>query len=633
MWLVNTETLQLKQATDEKQYPFAILSHTWQDGQEVTFQEMQDLNAVDHKSGFHKIKKTCQLARRYLKFVWIDTCCIDKTSSAELSEAINSMFRYYRSAEVCYVFLSDFSTLPLRIPEKERLAQVARNLKSCKWFTRGWTLQELIAPRRLVFLDDNWNFLGEKADLEGPLSEITNIDESVLKDSSRLHEIPIARRMSWASCRHTTREEDIAYCLLGIFDITMPLLYGEGSKAFLRLQQQIAMEKSDLSIFAWESGSEHTGSSQDDGGTWRENNRYSGIFAESPRDFSRCATLRMHRAQLTSMNEMTMTNIGLRLSGAQITTHHDDKVLGLNCLRHSHKDGSVEWMGIYLEEFGPTYIRTKPFKVHTSVSKHFWGKKPSRVLAAQPIYIQTRLLPDEAKRTSALLENIIVVRYDENISNLVEASHGIPAAAYRKTRPGGPVASRSPQQTISTRLEAILESEERVNPSGGAVFRTNGGEEFLGVHLIRLKTGLQDAGPGTAHEIVVVISLQWDGAALRLIYGLYQSISDLMQYVDRAPELTEATGYLERFQDYFLENRYISDLTGLLSQEKMPTMVNIHSEANEALSCAVSIQKDTGLLPRTRGYFYLLLRCTSGTVSDITMDIRDAVRTGAQRDK
>lgn len=142
MWLVDTETLQLKQVSDETVCSFAILSHTWETGQEVTFQEMQDLDVVKQKSGYSKIEKTCWIAKPYFKYVWIDTCCIDKTSSAELSEAINSMFRYYQAAAVCYVFLADFESLPhQQIPERDRLALVAKRLRYCKWFTRGWTLQ------------------------------------------------------------------------------------------------------------------------------------------------------------------------------------------------------------------------------------------------------------------------------------------------------------------------------------------------------------------------------------------------------------------------------------------------------------------------------------------------------------
>lgn len=131
------------------------------------------------------------------------------------------------------MFLADFESLPHKqITEKERLALVATGLRHCKWFTRGWTLQELIVPRKLEFYDNRWEFLRAKTDLEAPLCKITNIDESVLQNSSKLYTIPVARRMSWASRRQTTRVEDLAYCLLGIFNITMPLLYGQGSKVF-----------------------------------------------------------------------------------------------------------------------------------------------------------------------------------------------------------------------------------------------------------------------------------------------------------------------------------------------------------------------------------------------------------------
>lgn len=144
MWLIDTSTLQLTQVADENVHPFAILSHTWEAGQEVGFQEMQNIKdeTITHKSGFQKISRTCHIARRNYKYVWIDTCCIDKTSSSELSEAINSMFRFYQAARVCYVYLPDFEPLPLgQLRERGRMTIVAERLKRCKWFTRGWTLQ------------------------------------------------------------------------------------------------------------------------------------------------------------------------------------------------------------------------------------------------------------------------------------------------------------------------------------------------------------------------------------------------------------------------------------------------------------------------------------------------------------
>ena len=165
--------------------------------------------------------KTCKLAATHdISYVWVNTCCIDKSSSAELSEAINSMWRYYKDAEVCYAYLSD---LPRR-------ANVVEELKACKWFTRGWTLQELIAPKELRFYDETWHFQGTKDHFAQPIHQITKIPPDVLRNPDGLAKFSIAERMTWASKRETTRIEDTAYCLLGIFDINMPLLYGEGKR-------------------------------------------------------------------------------------------------------------------------------------------------------------------------------------------------------------------------------------------------------------------------------------------------------------------------------------------------------------------------------------------------------------------
>jgi hypothetical protein len=246
MWLINTSSLELQHVVDSTQETYIVLSHTWGDG-EVTFQEL-DQPASRSKAGFAKIENTCNLARKQgFEWAWVDTCCIDKTSSAELSEAINSMFAWYRDSRVCFVYLADLEPILAGTNDSDRASLLVKHLPQCRWFTRGWTLQELIASRNVEFYDQKWNFVGRKSELEGLLSRITNIDTSVLRDSSRLRAVPVARRMSWASTRQTTRKEDLAYCLLGIFDINMPLLYGEGEKAFLRLQEAIATEINDLS--------------------------------------------------------------------------------------------------------------------------------------------------------------------------------------------------------------------------------------------------------------------------------------------------------------------------------------------------------------------------------------------------
>jgi hypothetical protein len=234
MRLINTSSLDLLLVVDSTQEKYVVLSHVW-GNEEVTFQELSQL-ASRSKSGFDKIEKTCSLARQQgFDWTWVDTCCIDKSSSAELSEAINSMFTWYRDSHVCFVHLADLEPIPTDMNRRDRQSFLNEYLPRCRWFTRGWTLQELIASSKVEFYDQEWNFVGTKSDLENILSRIINIDSAVLRDSSRLREVPVARRMSWASMRQTTRKEDVAYCLLGIFDINMLLLYGEGEKAFLRL--------------------------------------------------------------------------------------------------------------------------------------------------------------------------------------------------------------------------------------------------------------------------------------------------------------------------------------------------------------------------------------------------------------
>lgn len=249
MRLLNAETFELEEFFGNQVPPYAILSHCWQND-EITFLEMESRTPdIQDKPSWFKIKKCCsQALEDGLKYVWIDTCCIDKRSSAELSEAINSMFRWYENARHCYAFLED-------VGADFCVTEDFSSFKDSRWFTRGWTLQELIAPVSVRFYSENWTFLGTRVDLSNIISEITGIPEVVLKLRHRVrivHSMSIAKRMSWASRRGTTREEDMAYCLMGIFEVNMPLLYGEGSvKAFIRLQEEILKTSLDHSLFAW----------------------------------------------------------------------------------------------------------------------------------------------------------------------------------------------------------------------------------------------------------------------------------------------------------------------------------------------------------------------------------------------
>ena len=219
---------------------YAILSHTWgPDTEEVSFKDMMD-GTGKSKPGYDKIRFCGEQARRDgLQYFWIDTCCIDKSSSTELQEAINSMFRWYRDAAKCYVYLADVSRPALDADGKSSQLPWESSFRKSRWFTRGWTLQELVAPASVEFFSKEGEQLGNKRSLERHIHEVTGIPVKALQGSP-LSDFSVPERMSWAEKRETTRKEDKAYSLLGIFDVHMPLIYGEGrEKAFKRLREEI----------------------------------------------------------------------------------------------------------------------------------------------------------------------------------------------------------------------------------------------------------------------------------------------------------------------------------------------------------------------------------------------------------
>jgi Heterokaryon incompatibility protein (HET) len=274
MRLLNVRTLELGEFSGLRIPNYAILSHRWED-EEVLFGHIGD-PASFHRKGWVKIKYACKEAHENdgLDWLWVDTCCIDKSSSSELSEAINSMFEWYAKAHVCYAYLSDVrEDVPgplLDIPgfSPDLVFQEAEFLESAfgrsQWFTRGWTLQELIAPSELRFYGQSWNYLGSNRTLTRSINVVTGIDPDIISSGFqfnryRLQEICVAKKMSWAAKRITTRVEDQAYCLLGIFDVNMAMIYGEGEKAFTRLQEEIIKTVDDQTILCWDDSNEMNG--------------------------------------------------------------------------------------------------------------------------------------------------------------------------------------------------------------------------------------------------------------------------------------------------------------------------------------------------------------------------------------
>ncbi|CAN9140051.1 unnamed protein product [Alternaria alternata] len=310
MRLLNVHTFELETFFDNiPQY--AILSHCWED-EEVVFSDLDDLEQAKKKGGFTKVQKTCEVAiEDGLKWVWIDTCCIDKSSSAELSEAINSMFAWYKDCNRCYAYLADVE-----------LQGAGKPIQLSKWFTRAWTLQELLAPSNhqtystlpgMKFYSRDWQLLGDKINIGPQISEITGIPIEYLEGQS-LETASISMRMSWAADRKATRSEDIAYSLLGIFDVNMPLLYGEGkNKAFRRLQEEIMKISEDETLFAWEVS---------DG--MEMNELTADVLAINPNDFRETRDL-IPFASDDPVAPYAMTHRGLRISQTLFHTHQLDE--------------------------------------------------------------------------------------------------------------------------------------------------------------------------------------------------------------------------------------------------------------------------------------------------------------------
>ena len=297
---------------DDEVTEYAILSHRWTE-QEVDYNEVVKLAKMDEeerseirqREGYRKILQSCEQAKKDgYKWLWIDTCCIDKRSSAELSEAINSMCRWYENSRICYAYLHDVhdSSFPIAW-DYEKYPKSTGGWP--EWFSRGWTLQEMIAPRDVQFFNKDWHSIGDKRSLSSTLEVITRVPQHILKEGLSSNRPCVAQIISWAANRRTTRVEDRAYSLMGLLDVNMPMLYGEGKKAFHRLQLEIIRASNDQSIFAW--------------GCSPTNVRAGSILADDPSFFRDCAKM-----ELMNRDEF-VGSLKKRFPGEELPSIEDDR--------------------------------------------------------------------------------------------------------------------------------------------------------------------------------------------------------------------------------------------------------------------------------------------------------------------
>ncbi|KAI1109669.1 heterokaryon incompatibility protein-domain-containing protein [Nemania sp. NC0429] len=361
MRLLKTKQYKLVEMNDiPDPFPqYAILSHTWiSPKDEITYQDFKQRkgdieNDIFKQKGWAKLQRYCdRAAKDGWEWAWMDTCCIDKTNPADTQEAINAMFRWYQRAGICYAYLDDVDADKVLANEaflidqdlddiagKDNVADPSSfphmALKAfmikAKWFTRGWTLQELLAPPYLVFVDRAWRRIGTRESWADEIEKASRIEARHLTSFSPTDftSCSIAMRLSWASRRETTVEEDETYSLLGLFGISLPLIYGEGRlRAFNRLQRELITVYNDDSIFAWKSlessSGKHALRAHQQGYT------SGGVLAPSIREFWDAFSVKSFGFY---GNSFSMTNRGLEINAKRWRCIDDPTrcIIRLNC--------------------------------------------------------------------------------------------------------------------------------------------------------------------------------------------------------------------------------------------------------------------------------------------------------------
>jgi hypothetical protein len=363
---------------------YAVLSHRWLDKGEPTFYDI--LKSFRPYSGYDKLVKFCDKASEYgCQLAWSDTCCINKDSSAELEEAIRSMFKWYRDAHICIAYLADTTSID--------------NLHEDAWFTRGWTLPELLASRRMKFYGSNWQPLTsdvndkENVEFMAVLSRATRIPLDDLRNfqpgTNHVHQ-----KMMWASTRTTTRTEDVAYSLIGIFDVTMMIAYGEEKRAFHRLMEAIIQKCDKWQIFAWAD----PGSGSSD----------SAAFPDSPRSYLPLDPVDSDDAHMPSTVWRGDRNIVMMKRGLQM------QVLLVDL---SHQEVTVyEKIGD-----GTTDIQTDAYSSYTAGVVNYWCYDASgdAILQPEQDHLCVLLRPDPrnpyASWRKVTTTNLVTVRAERKL--------------------------------------------------------------------------------------------------------------------------------------------------------------------------------------------------------------------------